>query len=166
MNNNQLIASLIHIDGISEEEILSRHAIMLENYIKTIHIEALTLRNMVTKDFTDGLLSYMKAVETEMLQKKQVLPDLPCNYEIDILKTLNACAEQLSILLDALSQETENAESIEDLSEKAHFYHDVILSEMSRLRAAVDAAEARVPGSFIPYPTYEEMLFHLRKYDA
>ncbi len=150
----------------TEEEILSRHAIMLENYIKTIHIEALTLRNMVTKDFTDGLLSYMKAVETEMLQKKQVLPDLPCNYEIDILKTLNACAEQLSILLDALSQETENAESIEDLSEKAHFYHDVILSEMSRLRAAVDAAEARVPGSFIPYPTYEEMLFHLRKYDA
>ncbi|MBO6150550.1 MAG: glutamine synthetase type III, partial [Clostridium sp.] len=150
----------------TEEEILSRHAIMLENYIKTIHIESLTLQNMVTKDFTDGLFSYMKTVEQEMLQKKQVLPDLPCSYETDILKALNACAEQLSGLLGALARETENAETIGDLSEKACFYHDVILAEMTQLRAAVDAAEARIPGSFIPYPTYEEMLFHLRKYDA
>ena len=46
------------------------------NYSKTIHIESLTMQEMVRKDFTSGLVSYMKDVTNEALKKKQLLPQL------------------------------------------------------------------------------------------
>ncbi len=147
----------------TEEEIRSRYAIQLENYSKTIHIESLTLQDMLKKDFTGALLSFMQAVETEVIKKKQVLPDLPSSYELSILCALNTSAEQMQSLLLALADETQRAEEIPDLLERAAFYHDAVLGEMEQLRAAADAAEALIPNGFIPYPTYEEMLFHLRK---
>ena len=39
---------------------------------------------------------------------------------------------------------------------------DIILSDMDALRAAVDQAEAIIPGCYLPYPTYDELLFSLR----
>ena len=51
----------------TKEEVFSRYEILLENYAKTVHIEALTLMEMVRKDFTTGLVRYMKDVTTEAL---------------------------------------------------------------------------------------------------
>ena len=53
----------------TKEEIESRYEILLENYAKTIHIESLTLQEMVRKDFTAGLVQYMKEVTNEALKK-------------------------------------------------------------------------------------------------
>jgi glutamine synthetase len=57
----------------TKEEIDSRYEIYLENYAKTIHIEALTMIDMVKRDFTPSLFKYMKDVEKELLQKKELL---------------------------------------------------------------------------------------------
>jgi hypothetical protein len=56
----------------TKEEILSRYEILLENYAKTIHIESLTLQEMVRKDFTAGLVRYMKDITNEALKKKDL----------------------------------------------------------------------------------------------
>ena len=55
----------------TESEIDSRYEIFLENYNKTIHIESLTMQEMVRKDFTAGLIAYIKDVTCEALKKKQ-----------------------------------------------------------------------------------------------
>jgi len=146
----------------TKEEVLSRYEILLENYAKTIHIEALTLMEMVRKDFTTGLVRYMKDVTTEALKKRDLLPGSKCSYESDILKTLDETSEQILLAMEALAADTEKAEGIEDILEQARFYHETVLAEMEALRSWTDKAEAIIPDEYLPYPTYEKMLFSLR----
>ena len=155
--------SLFTKHGIfTKEEVLSRYEILLENYAKTIHIEALTLMEMVRKDFTTGLVRYMKDVTTEALKKRDLLPGSKCSYESDILKTLDETSEQILMSMEALAADTAKAEAIEDILEQAKFYHETVLAEMEALRGWTDKAEAIIPDEYLPYPTYEKMLFSLR----
>ena len=146
----------------TEEELQSRYEIFLENYSKTIHIESLTMQEMVRKDFTSGLVSYMKDVTNEALKKKQLLPQLKCTYEDEIITTLDETSEKISKSLDKLSKDTQKAEKETDELKAAKFYHETILADMDALRASVDKAEAIIPDGYLPYPTYGEMLFSLR----
>ena len=155
--------SLFTKHGIyTREEILSRYEIYLENYVKTVHIEALTLLEMVRKDFTTGLVRYMKDVTTEALKKRDLLPDSLCSYESEILKTLDKTSEEIAAAMNRLAEDTSKAEGIADLLEQAKFYHETILAEMDELRFWTDRAEAIIPDEYLPYPTYEKMLFSLR----
>ena len=146
----------------TKEEIYSRYEILLENYAKTVHIEALTLMEMVRKDFTTGLVRYMKDVTTEALKKRDLLPGSKCSYESEILKTLDETSEQILLAMEALAADTSKAEGIEDILEQAKFYHETVLAEMEVLRSWTDKAEAIIPDEYLPYPTYEKMLFSLR----
>ncbi len=146
----------------TKEEVLSRYEILLENYAKTVHIEALTLMEMVRKDFTTGLVRYMKDVTTEALKKRDLLPGSKCSYESDILKTLDETSEQILLAMEALAADTAKAEGIEDILGQAKFYHETVLAEMEALRSWTDKAEAIIPDEYLPYPTYEKMLFSLR----
>ena len=146
----------------TKEEILSRYEILLENYAKTIHIESLTLQEMVRKDFTAGLVRYMKDITNEALKKKELLPDSLCSYENRILQKLDETSEQIITALDTLQADTLKAEKIGDILEQAAYYQETILSEMEILRSWTDQAEAIIPDEYLPYPTYEQMLFSLR----
>ena len=146
----------------TKEEIHSRYEIILENYSKTIHLESLTMQDMVKKDFTPALFSYVSEVSKEALDKKKLLPSLPASYEEQIIKTLTKASEQIATALSNLSADTLQAEKMEEPLAAARYYHDIILSDMDALRAAVDQAEAIIPGCYLPYPTYDELLFSLR----
>lgn len=146
----------------TKEEIHSRYEIILENYSKTIHIESLTMQDLVKKDFTPALFSYVSEVSKEALDKKKLLPSLPASYEEQIIKTLTKASEQIATALSNLSADTLQAEKMEEPLAAARYYHDIILSDMGALRAAVDQAEAIIPGCYLPYPTYDELLFSLR----
>ena len=146
----------------TEEELQSRYEIFLENYSKTIHIESLTMQEMVRKDFTSGLVSYMKDVTNEALKKKQLLPNLKCSYEDEIITTLDETSEKIGAALAKLDEDTKQAEKETDELKAAQFYHETILTDMDTLRASVDKAEAIIPDGYLPYPTYGQMLFSLR----
>ena len=146
----------------TKEEIESRYEILLENYAKTIHIESLTLQEMVRKDFTAGLVQYMKDVTNEALKKRDLLPDSRCSYESRILQKLDETSEQILAALDTLEADTKKAEGIDDILAQAAFYQETILAEMETLRGWTDQAEAIIPDQYLPYPTYEQMLFSLR----
>ena len=146
----------------TREELESRYEILLENYAKTIHIESLTLQEMVRKDFTAGLVQYMKDVTNEALKKRDLLPDSRCSYEGRILQKLDETSEQILDALDALEADTKKAEAIDDILAQAAFYQKTILAEMETLRSWTDKAEAIIPDQYLPYPTYEQMLFSLR----
>ena len=146
----------------TKEEIESRYEILLENYAKTIHIESLTLQEMVRKDFTAGLVQYMKDVTNEALKKRDLLPDSRCSYESRILQKLDETSEQILDALDTLEADTKKAEGIDDILAQAAFYQETILAEMETLRGWTDQAEAIIPDQYLPYPTYEQMLFSLR----
>ena len=146
----------------TEVELRSRYEIHLENYNKTVHIESLTMQDMIRKDVTPGLVNYSKTLLDEAMEKKQLLPDSSCSYETDILRTLDAESAAIGKALEALDKDTKKAEGISDVLEAASYYHDTILADMDELRKHVDAAEALIPNTCLSYPTYEELLYSVR----
>ena len=146
----------------TEIEIDSRYEIYLENYSKTIRIEALTMLEMVKKDFTDGLMAYETALTDTAIQKKQVLAGAKCTLETNILTKLDAASEAIGLATEKLEKDLAETQKITDSLELATAYHDTILADMDALRAPVDAAEEMIPETYLPYPTYSKLLFSLR----
>ena len=146
----------------TEEELHSRYEILLENYCKSIHIESLTMQEMVRKDLTDGIIAYEKDLTKEMLQKKDALPGAGCVLESSLLKVLDEESAEMSRALSKLAEDTEEAEKLTDHPLKqAEFYNNTILSDMEELRSHADKAEAVIPDKYLSYPTYGQMLFSL-----
>ena len=146
----------------TEIEIDSRYEIYLENYSKTIRIEALTMLEMVKKDFTDGLMAYETALTDTAIQKKQVLAGAKCTLETSILTKLDAASEAIGLAVEKLEKDLAETQKITDSLALATAYHDTILADMDALRAPVDAAEEMIPETYLPYPTYSNLLFSLR----
>ncbi len=146
----------------TKEELESRYEIILENYSKAIHIESLTLQEMVRKEFALGVTSYMKDLSEEVISRRSVLPSAECKWETEILGSLEDETKQIADLLAVLAADTEKAETLEDSLEQAKFYQATVLADMENLRAHVDAAETQVPDSYLPYATYGQLLFSLR----
>ena len=144
----------------SETEIRSRYEILLEEYSKTIHIEAKTLSDMVNKEFLPALLSYTDEVTCAVANRKAVV-DLPCTKEIKLITALSDSYEKISELEEKLEKDTVTAEAMEDALALAHFYHDTILSDMEEIRKEADAAESLLPSDALPYPSYADMLFYV-----
>ncbi|SCY27372.1 glutamine synthetase III family protein [Butyrivibrio sp. INlla14] len=146
----------------TKEEIHSRYEILLENYSKSIHIEALTLQEMIRKDLTEGLVAYQKDLSREASQKMSLLDKNSCKLEIGILKSLDKSSEAMDKALEKLDKDTKKAEKMTEALKTAAFYQKTVLSDMDEVRKYADEAEALIPEKYLSYPTYGEMLFSLR----
>ncbi len=146
----------------TKEELESRYEILLENYAKSIHIEALTMQEMVRKDLTSGIIAYEMDLTKEIIQKEKALPGAKASLEGKILKTLDEASTHISEKLEDLQKKTEEAEAIEDVQKQAEFYEQTVLKEMEELRKYADEAEALIPDEYLAYPTYGQLLFSLR----
>jgi len=143
----------------TKQEVFSRYEILMENYTKTLHIEALTLTEMVAKEVIPAILTYMDEIAVTAKNKQQVSAAIPVNVEKELLESLSAYAAALSSGTKELGAKVEEAELISDLKEQGLFYHDVILAKMNDIRTAADDAEAIIPDEILLYPTYDELLF-------
>ena len=144
----------------TESEIYSRYEILLENYCKTLHIEAKTLKDMVTTDFLPALMKYTDSL-AQSIQLKKSIGDFACNAQTKLLKTLAESYESIYTLEEKLEADTATAEGIQDTLEAAKYYQSTILSDMEELRTVADKAEESLPASFLPYPNYKELLFSI-----
>ena len=79
--------------------------------------------------------------------------------ESKLLEKLSGLYTEISEKTEALAEAEKAAESMEDNIEKVAYFHYTILAKMDDLRSSVDTAEALIPDSFLPYPTYDELLF-------
>jgi len=145
----------------SETEIESRYEILLENYCKTLHIETLTMQDMVVKQFLPSLMKYEDEVSASVISKKAVSASIPTTSKEKLLGTLAGYYEAITDKVEKLATDTEKAETITDVLEQATFYHDVVFADMADLRESYDEVEPMIPEEKLPYPTYEEILFYV-----
>ncbi len=143
------------------EELHSRYEIMMENYEKTIHIEAKTMEEMVQKDFLPALLSYLEKVSSAALSKKAFLPQLSVSCEEKLVTKLSDSYAAITGGLEKLTADTQAAEALTDVLEASLYYRRTILKDMEELRSSVDAAERLIPDDYLPYPTYDRLLFSI-----
>ncbi len=145
----------------TESEILSRYEILLEEYNKTIHIEALTLVDMLKHQFIPALAKTIDYYVSLAKDKASVSKDLSIDTDLVMIKSYQEKYDKLFALTADFVQKIEEAEEKDDELKKAQFYQAVILSDMEEIRKIADAAEADMPKEFIPYPTYADMLFYV-----
>ncbi|MBQ9444716.1 MAG: glutamine synthetase III [Lachnospiraceae bacterium] len=145
----------------SETELHSRYEIRIENYTKTLHIEALTLKDMILKQFAPSVVAYTDDLTDSVLKKKQLGVEAGCDTQTDLIKKLSGYYDNMMKATAKLSEDTDKAESMELNIDQAKFYHDVVLADMEEIRKYADAVEPLLPEEYLPYPTYEQMLFYV-----
>ena len=144
----------------TETEFKARYDIMLENYIKTLKIEALTMIDMVDKDVLPAISKFTKELAKTISLKKQVA-GVDDTYEVERLKTVSSLEAEIFKKVDELSGIIAT-ECIDCHQKEAEFYHDTVFNKMQELRAVVDRCETLTPSDEWPYPTYGDMLFGVR----
>jgi len=147
----------------TDAELHSRYEIKLENYVKTLHIEAGTLAEIIQKDLLPSITTYMEKIAQTAALKKSVVPDISVSAEASLLTQLTELSETMTKDLETLKKDTAMAEyeSGKDLLKSAKIYQSVVLSDMEKVRASADAAEVLIPDSILPYPTYGKLLFSI-----
>ncbi len=146
----------------TEREIHSRCEILLENYCKTVNIEALTMIDMVRKEIIPAVTEYVKTLSETALAKRNLIGDLPLKTETELVKKLSLLTDDLFVKVAELEVAVEKVSSMEDdISVKAMAYKDEVVSTMSLLRTVADEIEANVSEKYWPYPTYCDLLFRI-----
>ena len=146
---------------LTKEELFSRYEILLEDYAKTIHIEAKTMEEMVQKDFLPSLFSYVNDLACTGNTKKELVPGITTKAEEKLITKLSGLADTISDELDTLKDMIGTAEGMDDYLKAGTYYHDTILAEMETIRLAVNDAEVLIPEDYLPYPTYDALLFYI-----
>ena len=146
----------------TEAELRSRYEIMLENYCKTVCIEAQTMSDMARKQILPAVARYAADVARAAADKKSLDGEISCGYETKLVKKLTAVTESIDARVDALDSAIARFKTICDVTEGANFIRDEMLSRMTVLRSAADEAETLTAESAWPFPTYGELLFSVR----
>ena len=146
----------------SEAELHSRYEIMLENYCKTVCIEAQTMSDMARKQILPAVEHYAADVADAAASKKTLDAEISCCYEKKLVKKLAALIDSIDSRTDALDGVIAKLKTLSDVTEEANYIRDEMISRMTELRAAADEAEVMTAESYWPFPTYGDLLFGVK----
>ena len=146
----------------TEAELRSRYEITLENYCKTVEIEALTMVDMAKKEILPAVVAYTKELADTYIAKASVLPTLAGKYEKDTISSLSMLSDEIDTAVTDLEMAVTACKLIDDMMEASHMIRDVILQKMAVLRVACDQAETMTAEKYWPFPTYGKLLFGVK----
>ena len=146
----------------SEAELKSRCEITLENYCKTVIIEANTMVQMARCEIAPAVETYVKELAKTAALKKSVSDEISCAYESSLIKKLSVLTERISIAVLELENAIIAVGQSDNVITQSAAIRDVLLSNMNKLRVACDEAETLTAKKYWPFPTYGDLLFGVR----
>ena len=146
----------------SETELQARYEISLDNYCKTINIEALSMTDMSRKEILPAIEKYAKSIADTCLSKTAAVPGLSCRYEQKLIARLSGLADEIDEATSALESAIIRVRAVSDITESAYMIRDVILQKMAELRVVCDEAETLTAKEYWPFPTYDRLLFGVK----
>ena len=146
----------------SKAELESRCEIMLENYCKTIVIEANTMVDMAKREIIPAVEAYAMELAKTISLKKSVNETLVCQYESNLIKRLSLLTDQMSSQTDALENALIKVQDAENIEGQAYEIRDTVLARMQELRIVCDEAETVTAKKYWPFPTYGDLLFSVK----
>ena len=142
----------------TEAEIYSRCDIMLENYIKTVRIEAVTMTDMARKEIIPAVADFAAATANAVSVKKSV-SEAACKYETMLVTELSELIVELDEATTALEAAIVDLDKIDTIIPASEFVRDTMLPAMDMLRSAADKAETVTSETYWPFPAYDKLLF-------
>ena len=146
----------------SELELHARSEILLENYSKTINIEALTMIDMARKDIIPAVSKYVKELVETVSSKRAVSADITCELEIELAAKLSKLQLCFSKRIDKLDSLLLQAGDIKGVQELANFYGEEVFPAMQEARIPADEMEMSMDASYWPYASYGQMLYSVK----
>ena len=143
----------------SEAELKSRCEIMLENYCKTIIIEANTMADMARTEIIPAVESYTLELAKTAALKRTVDAALVCRYESTLIRKLSVLTDEMAIRTEALDEVLLKVQETDCVLKQSYQIRDTLLTKMSELRVACDEAETLTAKKYWPFPTYGDLLF-------
>ncbi|MBQ7266662.1 MAG: glutamine synthetase III [Firmicutes bacterium] len=142
----------------TEAEIFSRRDIMLENYIKTVNIEATTMIDMSRKELIPAIASFASDT-AKAVTAKQAVVEVSCKYEKKLVKELSILIDDMDETTSLLEEAVEKLKTIDETVAASAFVKDDILPLMDKLRSLGDKAETLISEEYYPFPAYDKLLF-------
>jgi len=139
---------------LSERELKSRCDIYLEQYCKTVRVEALQTVEMAKTLLFPAAIRYQNELASTCANLKLV------GYEFDT-DTLDKVTELVKCLqesIGSLNKALDSHDAANLLAEAQHFCDEVVPA-MAAVRKCADELEGWVADDLWPLPTYQEMLF-------
>ena len=146
----------------SEAELNSRYEITLENYCKTVVIEANTMADMAKTEIAPAVEAYAAELAKSAAAKKALDESVACSYEYGLVKKLSALTDRIAEKADELEDALVVLHKAENIGEEANTIRDSVLVRMCELRVACDEAEKITAKKYWPFPTYGDLLFGVK----
>ncbi|MBQ5866794.1 MAG: glutamine synthetase III [Oscillospiraceae bacterium] len=146
----------------SEAEMRSRCEILLENYCKTVIIEANTMIDIARKQILPAVQGYTAELAGGVAAKKAISTDIVCGYESGLIARLSVLTDQIAAKTDELEASVLELKGAADVAQEAYAIRDAVIGRMAALRAVADEAETVTAEKYWPFPTYGELLFGVR----
>ncbi len=143
----------------TEAEIHSRCEIMLENYVKTVNIEGLTMVDMVRKNYLPAIERYLFRLAETISLMRQVSEKVKLNYEVSTMEKLSELTDFIMDAVKKLEDSLAQLKQLTDIFKASEFVRDVMLPDMETLRKYVDEAEMLTSQKDWPFPSYGQLLF-------
>lgn len=153
--NIQMLESL----GVyTKKELASRYEILLDNYNKTIQVEALTASKMAHNEIYPAVVSYLKTITRTALEVKEA--GIDNQFLIEDVQELSQLLSQMKAQMNQLDQSITKAQTfVGEIADQSMIWRDEVFTAMNQLRDITDIIETKVDEKYWPMPTYLDLLF-------
>lgn len=143
----------------NEAELHSRAEIKYEAYSKAVNIEALTMIDMAVKQILPAVIEYTGTLSGIIQSLKAV--DVTPTVQAELLRDIMSLLNEANAAVRVLRKVTAEASGIQDNEERAHYYHDHVMTAMNDLRQPIDKLEMLVDKEVWPMPSYGDLMFEV-----
>ena len=144
----------------TEKEVIARANISLENYIKAINIEALTMLEMARQDIYPAVNGYIAELCSVIASKQTISSKISCGADITLAEKLSTMNEAMANAMKKL--ETDLSEMPAAIGPASQKMAHVIVPDMEAVRALADSMEKLTSSDYWPYPSYTDMLYSIK----
>ena len=144
----------------TEKEVIARADIALENYIKAINIEALTMLEMARQDIYPAVNGYIAELCSVIASKQTISSKISCGADITLAEKLSTMNEAMANAMKKL--ETDLSEMPAAIGPASQKMAHVIVPDMEAVRALADSMEKLTSSDYWPYPSYTDMLYSIK----
>lgn len=160
--NDKNVAVFVKHSVLSKSEIESRYEILLENYIKTINIEALTMISIAKTEILPAAFRFSKELSDTINSVKATGMSVEVSAQSSVLKEISPVLSSFASNINSLKKALEKASSeTSSALKQADAYFKLVLPAMEALRIDADKLETIIPKDIYPFPTYAELLFNV-----
>ena len=144
----------------TEREVIARANISLENYIKTINIEALTLIEMARREIYPAVNGYIAEVCSVVASKQAISEKINCLADVRLAEELSSLNDGLAAAVKKLEDDLKMMPEGEGPASQKMAH--VIVPDMDAVRALVDKLETLTSADYWPYPTYTDLMYSVK----